>query len=172
MWAEQQSNGKVKFIERYVNPMTGKTGKVSVTMEKDNRSARKAAEKVLEQKIEQKLKELTSSTAPESVTLQDLVDAYRAEQKRTVKASTYRRNFFYGNAMLETLGPDTLIDRLTAKYIRDRMYARDAKNSTINELLKRTKGILRWGYKNDYIADIAFLNKVSPLPDISYREKI
>ena len=32
MWAEQQSNGKVKFIERYVNPMTGKTGKVSVTM--------------------------------------------------------------------------------------------------------------------------------------------
>lgn len=172
MWAEQQSNGKVKFIERYVNPMTGKTGKVSVTMEKDNRSTRKAAEKVLEQKIEQKLKELTSSTAPESVTLQDLVDAYRAEQKRTVKASTYRRNFFYGNAMLETLGPDTLIDRLTAKYIRDRMYARDAKNSTINELLKRTKGILRWGYKNDYIADIAFLNKVSPLPDISYREKI
>ena len=52
MWAEQQSNGKVKFIERYVNPMTGKTGKVSVTMEKDNRSTRKAAEKVLEHKIE------------------------------------------------------------------------------------------------------------------------
>ena len=52
MWAEQQSNGKVKFIERYVNPMTGKTGKVSVTMEKDNRSTRKPGEKVLEHKIE------------------------------------------------------------------------------------------------------------------------
>lgn len=171
MWAEKQSNGKVKFVERYTNQMTGKQGKVYVTMDKDNRSTRKEAEKVLEHRIEQKLKELsTASTA--KYTLRDLVDAYREEQKRTVKASTYRRNYFTANAMLNVLGEDVLIEQLNAKYIRERMYTLDAENSTINELLKRSKGILRWGYKNDYISDISFLDKISPLPDISYREKI
>lgn len=171
MWPEYQENGKVKFVERYVNPLTGKCGKTSVTLDKDTRATRKEAEKILEQKIEQKLKRLSSGSTVK-YTLRDLVDAYRKEQKRTVKASTYRRNYFTANSMMKVLGEDVLIEQLNAKYIRDKMYALDAENSTINELLKRSKGILRWGYKNDYMSDISFLDKISPLPDVSYREKI
>lgn len=172
MWAEQQSNGKIKFVERYINPMTGKSGKVTVTMGKDTRTTRKEAEKILDQKIDQILKKLSSAPSTAKYTLRDLVDAYREEQKRTVKASTYRRNYFTANAMMKVLGEDVLLEQLNAKYIREKMYALDAENASINELLKRSKGILRWGYENDYISDISFLNKISPLPDISYREKI
>lgn len=172
MWAEPQKNGKVKFVERYENPMTGRAGKVSITMDKDNRSTRKQAEKILEEKIDCKLKKLAGGSAPAKSTLYDLVEAYRAEQKKTVKASTYRRNYFTANSMLTVLGRDTLVGKLNAQYIRDKMYSLDASNASINELLKRSKGILRWGYNNDYIDDISFLDKVKPLPDISYREKI
>lgn len=174
MWPEPQKNGKVKFIERYVNPLTGKSGKVSVTLDKDTRSTRKEAERILEEKINRKLKELScdSNASPSGFTLKDLVDAYRIEQKKTVKASTYRRNFFTSGSMLKILGSDTLVSKLSASYIRDRMFSLDASNASINELLKRSKGILRWGYDNDYIDDISFLDKVKPLPDITYREKI
>lgn len=172
MWAEPQNNGKVKFVERYENPMTGKTGKVSVTMDKDTRQTRKQAEKILDEKIDSKLKQLSFGSSPSKCTLGDLVEAYRAEQKKTVKASTYRRNYYTAQSMLNVLGEDTLVSKLNASYIRDRMYALDASNASINELLKRSKGILRWGYNNDYIDSIAFLDKVKPLPDISYREKI
>ena len=51
MWSEQQPNGKVKFVERYRNPLTGKENKVSVTMEKDTRSTRKQAEGILQERI-------------------------------------------------------------------------------------------------------------------------
>ena len=38
--------------------------------------------------------------------------------------------------------------------------------------MKRFKSILRWGYNNDFIDDIAYLEKLTPLPDRTYREKI
>ena len=174
MWPEPQKNGKVKFIERYVNPMTGKTGRVSITMDKDTRSTRKEAARILEEKINDRLKLPTagSRSDPSKFTLRDLVDAYRIEQEKTVKASTYRRNYFTASSMLNVLGGDTLVSKLSAPYIRDKMFSLDASNASINELLKRSKGILRWGYDNDYIDDISFLDKVKPLPDITYREKI
>lgn len=172
MWPEPQENGKVKFVERYQNPMTGKTGKVSVTMEKDTRTTRKQAEQVLEEKINIKLRQQYTGNTSADLTLSDLVDAYRKEQKKAVKASTYRRNYFTANSMIDALGPDTLVNKLSSQYIKDRMLCLEAKNSTINELLKRSKGILRWGYNNDYINDISYLDKIQPLPDVTYRQKI
>ena len=172
MWAETRKNGKVKFTERYLDPLTGQSKKVSVTMDKDTRSTRKEASKILDQKIDDILRKAYTGKKDNKFTLQDLVDAYRAEQKKTVKKSTYRRNFHIANAMLDALGSNTLVEMLTANYIRDRMYSLDRENASINELLKRSKGILRWGYNNDYISDISFLDKVKPLPDSTYREKI
>lgn len=173
MWPEKLPNGKVKFVERYTDPLTGKEKKKSVTFDKDTRATRKAAQAILAQKIEDALKKLTLESASNSnVTLGDLVEAYRLEQEKTVKPSTYRRNYFMANSMMDVLGRDTLLHKLNAPYIREKMYAQDKKNSSINELLKRSKGILRWGYNNDYLDDISFLDKIKPLPDSSYREKI
>ena len=35
MWAERKKDGHVKFCERYEDPMSGKTRRVSVTLEAD-----------------------------------------------------------------------------------------------------------------------------------------
>ena len=44
MWVEAKKNGKFTPRERYLDPLTGKTKIVSVTIEKDTPRARKAAQ--------------------------------------------------------------------------------------------------------------------------------
>ena len=51
MWVENLPNGKVRFVERYTDYMTGKIKKVSVVFDKDNRTTRKLALDALNKKI-------------------------------------------------------------------------------------------------------------------------
>lgn len=51
MWVEESKNGKFKFCERYEDYLTGKTKRVSVTMDKNTPQSRKTAQKTLELKI-------------------------------------------------------------------------------------------------------------------------
>ncbi len=53
MWVEESKNGKFKFCERYEDYLTGKTKRVSVTMDKNTSQSRKTAQKTLELKIQQ-----------------------------------------------------------------------------------------------------------------------
>ena len=55
MWVEESKNGKFKFCERYEDYLTGKTKRVSVTMDKNTSQSRKTAQKTLELKIQQSL---------------------------------------------------------------------------------------------------------------------
>ena len=90
----------------------------------------------------------------------------------TVKKSTYRRNYFACNSLMEILGEDTLLSKLSAGYIRSRLLATGKEPVTLNEYLVRLKALLRWGYKNDYLPDIRFLDKLEPFKDIPRRQKI
>ena len=53
MWSEKTANGKVKFVERYKDPLTDKMERVSVTMEKNTASTRKQATALLNERIEE-----------------------------------------------------------------------------------------------------------------------
>ncbi len=55
MWIEKQKNGKFKACERYIDPMTGKEKKISVTMEKNTAASRKMASSALADRIQQKM---------------------------------------------------------------------------------------------------------------------
>lgn len=168
MWVEQTKNGKYKFIERYPDFITGKTKRVSVTLEKDTARNRKLAQAALQCKIEKALCKEESK----GITLEKLVESYRKDQKRTVKSSTYRRNYHACNTLLDLLGKDSLVDRLTAGYIRERFLASKKESGTLNEHLKRLKALIRWGYKNDYVSDIRYLDKIEPFKDKSRKEKV
>lgn len=50
MWSQETPNGKVRYFERYENPLTGKQCYVSVTMPKDTKSNRKTAQLALRKK--------------------------------------------------------------------------------------------------------------------------
>ena len=61
MWSEVLPSGKIRFGERYTDPLTLKAHKVSCTMEKDTNSTRKQAQLILNDKIQQKLEEISLS---------------------------------------------------------------------------------------------------------------
>ena len=54
MWVEERKTG-FKFVERYTDPMTGKTRRVSVVMEKNTVQSRKLAAVALSEKIDKAL---------------------------------------------------------------------------------------------------------------------
>ena len=170
MWTEVQKDGHVKFSERYEDPMTGKQKKVSVTLEKDTRATRKEAAKILAEKIQKKIDALS---APEKeYTLQELVDLYYIHQERSCAISTAKRNRYSLNTSMKLLGSDVLADRLTARYINERLETSGYAAGRLNELIKRFEAMIRWAYNDDYIRDISFLRKVHAYKDIPHKVKI
>ena len=113
MWVEETKKGKYKYIERYTDTLTGKYRRVSVVLDKNTAQARKQAQRALEEKIRQ-----AESWKPANITLGELVKKYREEQKKTIKASTYSRNYSACNSIMEILGADSIVNKLNAGYVR------------------------------------------------------
>lgn len=167
MWVEKVKNG-YKFIERYTDPLTGRYKRVSVVLDKNNRQTQKQAQEALYEKIQGKLSEENT----ENITLSQLVDKYRAYQKKTVKASTYSRNYHSCESIKRMLGSDILVNKINAGYIVERLMKTGKSHGTLNEHLKRIKALLRWGYRNDYIKDVSYLDKIKNFKDDPHRVKI
>lgn len=172
MWSEQLKNGKTKFIERYVDPMTMKQHRVSVILDKDTLTTRKQAQATLNAKIEEKLERIGIPTVNENLRLEELVALYRKNQQLTVKPNTYQRNYHACNALLDILGKDTLVEKLNAGYVNDRLAAKNEKVGTTNERISRLKALIRWGYLNDHIEDISWINKLKKGKDYEKKEKL
>lgn len=167
MWVEEVKNG-YKFCERYRDEMTGKLKKVSVTLEKNTAQAHKQAQIILEGKI----KTSQNVTGCPDLTFKQLGDKYLAYQLKNVKMSTYRRNAFFIHQLETILDSDILVNKLSARYIRERLDDSGRSNNTKNEFLKRLKAFLRWGFKNDYISDISYLDKLVPYKDAARKARI
>lgn len=172
MWSEPLPNGKIRYVERFENPLTGKQSKVSITMDKDNKTNRKQAQLALQDKITAKIANLSSSIKKENLTLSELVKLYLDYLDKTVKKSTYARNKTAAYSMMRILNKDVLIDRLTAGYVKKCLADQHEKPGRTNERLKRFKAMMRWAYDNDYTKDIRWLDKLSPLKDDEKTKKL
>ncbi len=167
MWVEKRKTG-FKFIERYTDPMTGKQKKISVVLDKNTAATRKLAQAMLQDKINASLESSDAS----NLTFGILVDKYLAYQKENVKASTYARNSNFCNTLSGILKPDILVSKLSARYIREQLDKTGKANGTKNEFLKRLKALLHWGFRNDYVEDISYLEKLTPYADTSVKKKV
>ena len=169
MWKVNLKDGHVKYRERYINPLTGKSQSVSITMDKDTRSARKEAEAVLAEKI---AKAMSGGSSCKGYTLRELTELYYTCQKRDNAISTAQRNYYSLGSTIRMLGEDVLADKLTARYINECFSLSGRSPGTLNEFLRRFRAMLRWAYDNDYVQDISFLGKVRNFKDIPHKEKI
>lgn len=172
MWCEQLPSGKVRYVERYEHPLTGKQLKVSVTLDKDTKSNQKLAQAALQDKIREKIESLTSTVKKDNLRLSELVELYRKDQRATVSRSTFQRNYFASESLMRILGEDTLVERLSAGYVREKLAAEKEKPGTTNERITRLKALMRWGYQNDYIADIRWLDKIKKFKDEEKAQKL
>ena len=167
MWVEQTKQGKYKYTERYKDALTGKYKRVSIVLDKNTRQAQKQAQAALQERIQESM-----GKHRDDISLSDLVELYRQEQLKTVKMSTYKRNYFACNTLMDILGHDTIVSKLNAGYIRKQMLATGKEPGTLNEHLTRLKALLRWGFRNDYVSDISYLDKIENFKDRPHREKI
>lgn len=165
MWTEER-DGKVKFVERFKDEVTGRYKKLSVTMEKDNAHTRKLAVSMLADKWAE------VSHAGMRYRLSEVYDRYLSDCKRTLKESSWRRNEATARRILEMLDGAVYVDKLTAGYIRDKLIASKKPAATLNEYIKRFKIMIRWAYYNDYIDSTACVDKLKNFKDVPHRVKI
>ena len=161
MW-EQERNGKLYLCERICEPLTGKSRTITVKIAKNTQQARKEALRKLQDKID--------AGTQTRIHLSELIERYKAEQIRTVRESTYVRNSYSLQTMLDLLD-DVYVDALTAGYIRNKLIQSGKENRTMNELVKRFKAFLRWAYQNDYISR-EVPDKLQYFQDQTTREKV
>lgn len=155
---------KYIFYETYTDYLTGETKKVTVSMPDCKRPTQRMAKEILREKMEKAELEKTADR-----TLGELFDDYVKFQKRTIKKSTWMRNEYTCRKVVERIGRKAICSRLTSGTI---IKALPENPTTYNNTLIRVKAMLRWGYENDYLDDIRFLDKIKRLPDKSDREKV
>ena len=172
MWMEELKNGKIRYVERYTNPLTQKTEKISVTMDRDNRPNRKTAQSVLQERIDKKIETLSSGLKKQNLTLSQLYELYFKYLDTAVKKSTLARNRTAANAMLQILGKDILVNNLSAVYVKHQLNALQEKTGTTNERIKRFKAMIRWAYEEELIEDIRWLDKLKISKDEERRRKL
>ena len=160
MWIEKTPNG-FRAVERYIDPFTGKAKKVSVSIEKNTASTRKLAEKILQEKIERKQEKQS-----QKITFAELIDAWLCYQKHNVKESSYVCYSFSTRGIIKAIGRDTLVDSLTARYVNEQLNRYYDSPTSQNGFIKRFKAIIIWGFDNDYVQDISWLNKLKTRKDI------
>jgi len=168
MWIEERADGRFCFREMYNDARTGQRKKVSVTMDRNTRTTRKEAEELLRRKIEAANSRVY---AADTITLRALADIYLTDMKPFWKGNTYNRNVYEVRALCDALGNDTLVSSLTARYVRQAFAGSGRNNTSLNEDLRRLKAFLRWAYKNDYVEDVSWLDKLERYPVPSARER-
>lgn len=167
MYIEQTPNGKYKFVQSYKDIRTGKNRRVSVTLAKNTSATRREAQRYLEEMILQK----TDLQPQYRVTLKEVGERYLSANRSKWAVATQRRNSSEMRVLCQVLGGQTRLDALTARYVRTAFDASGRANITKNEDLARFKAFMNWAYKNDYIEDVTWLQKIDPWPEPSVREK-
>lgn len=155
MWIENYK-GRIRAVERYTDPMTGKQKKIFQYIERDTAQMRKAAQSALQARIAS-INEYTDKSA---ITLESAVKAYLEAIKQEVAVSTYTRNYHAMNTVMRILGKDVLLSRLAAPYVRQKYSAWDRSPETRNESLRRFKAFIRWCYRNDFVQSAEWLDKI------------
>ena len=156
-----------KYVAREAfRDVTGKVRRVSVTMDRNTAQSRKWAAIQLSEKVSGK----QGSTAKD-ITFEDAAKMYLKQKKEEVKASTFRRDKDALDKMNTKFGKLKL-NSLTAGILRDGLIDLKDNPTTRNELIKRTKPMLRWAYENDLLTSTACIDKLKRFKEMSKREKV
>ena len=111
MYVLERKDGKFQAVQTYKDPLSEKTRKVTVTIDKNTSRQRNLAARILQEKISKAIE--GAGLARTRMTFGSLVERYLESIKGTHKASTVARNTFALHTWLTLIGKDTLkFDRL------------------------------------------------------------
>ena len=156
----EKKTGKIRYCEEFLDPLTNKWRTASVTFDCDNARNRKEAFAILRQKI-------NSMLQPEvvNVSLSQLIAEYKKDHANIWRRSSYDRVNTLLSFIESTLGGTVIVDKLSARYIKNKFLSTGRSASTLNSYIKRFKTLIRWAFKNDFINSTNSINKLDFFPD-------
>ncbi len=168
MWSTINKSGNVEFRESFKDPLTGERKSACVTFTKDTAANRKLASQELQRIIAEK----TRMYDTDPLSMKELLVKYMDFQEKTVKKSTLERNKRTLDKIVPIIGEDIIVNNLKAGFVKDKLLSLTTNPTTLNEYLKRLKGMLRWGYESDYLDNYRLITKLTSFKDKTTREKI
>ena len=169
---ETSPNGKERLRGYFLDSLTGKKKSVTVTVKGTKKTDLKKALKKLESKISERMETVLSTDNVR--TLEDLNNAYIAdmEQNTSLEPATVRKDSISVRTLAEIIGKDVLIKQLPNAHILEKLNRTGESAERRNGRLKVLKRVVRWGYRNGYIQDISFLDRLEPFKCAPHRESI
>lgn len=164
MWIEKRKD-QLLACERFYNDLTGKMQKISIKIAKDTAQERKKAFLQLTEKWDAR------QDKHSDLKLFQLGRLYLEDAKDRLKEQTYVRNKSQFKHMSELLG-NVLIDKIKAKYVKDKLKASGKRNSTLNGYIRIFKVVMRWAYVNELTDNIAVVDRIQKFPEKTIKQKI
>ncbi|MGM0174133.1 tyrosine-type recombinase/integrase [Enterococcus sp. DIV0800] len=155
MWIEPLANGKFKYVERYEDPLSGRTKRVSVVKTNKTRQTQKEATYILNNKIAAKMK--NSKSKREEITFVDLYDKWFEIYKKSVAESTYLTTNNLMTAVKNDIGKETLVSRIDSNLINDilekYLYEKRLSNKYVSVIKSKINLIFKYALKRGYIRE-------------------
>lgn len=168
MWVEKRAKNNFKFVEQYKDPLTDKKKRVSITLDKNTAHTRKQAQTALEAKIRERLRTIKDGTIKHGVTLEQLKEDWLANYKHLVKTHTYINSESRSKKLVNDLGKDVLVEKVTPVFLEDYLngliYKDDYKNSSVEKFKGTLGNMFRYALKHNYI-------KKNPILDVEVKYK-
>ncbi|MHC5248789.1 tyrosine-type recombinase/integrase [Enterococcus sp. LJL90] len=163
MWIEELTNGKFKFYERYKEPYSEKTRKVSVTLSSNSSRAKNQAIKILNEKINEKL--TTKNTS--DVTFGELYLEWFAYYKQHVKRTSWTKVPKMMKHINSIIPADVLvrnIDENLVQQIVENMYTFGSLSLNYTKQTKTTLSVmLNYAHEKKYVDyNPALIVKIHP----------
>lgn len=167
MFKRKLPSGKIQYGEWYTDPLTDQRKRITITIKSSG--SKKRDDSIAEDALQARIRAVYDSAGhPDVLTLKALEDRYIDHQRGHYKPQSAESNRMHLNTIVKLLGPDTLVDRLTAPYIVSKL---DAEPTTYNERIRRFKAWIRWAYRMDLVTDIRYIDKLQLKKDDSVRVK-
>lgn len=166
MWYQRTKTGKYRYFENYKDPKTGKFKVASLTLDGNKKSDKEAAREALKSRIKAICNDMANHAT--DITFKSLCEEYAKYQARHVKAQTAAANKHKNETLCKLIGENVLVSQLTAPFVRRALEAKSPV--TYNERLKRFKALIRWAFREEYVADIQYLDKLQRAKTLPPRE--
>lgn len=163
MWIEKMPNGKFNYFERYKEPYSEKTKKVSVLLDSDSSRARNKAVKLLADKIYEKLKNYNQSDMRFDELYKEWLNYYKKHVKRSSWTKVPKMMIHINKAIPE----DTLIRNIDEELVQkivENMYTYGSLSLNYTKQTKTTLSVmLTYAQQKKYIpTNPALLVKIQP----------
>ena len=166
MWVEELPNNKFKYFERYTDPYTEKTRRVSTTLTSNSAQAQKKAKKILDDKIKSNIEKQTQS----DITFKEVFDEWYHAISKSLRASTLRSYDSQIKIIKVVFDDDILIRNLDTKLLQKFFNQLDYSNDYVSSIKSILNKMLKYALRMEYIPinpmdNVELIKKAKTLED-------